>query len=349
MLEGANGLSTLGWRIRPPDGAAVPYWIVFLHGNSSSIATRENVRRYDQLRALGVNVFAPEYPGFGEAGGQVSEAGMLAAARAAYEHLRRVERVAGRHIAIYGWSLGTGAAVPLARDVDEAALIVEGAFSSVLRRAQAAYPYLPIRLMVRAPFLSEDAIAGIGSPLLALHSPTDAIIPIDDGRRLFAAARAPKTFIELAGGHITPNADDADRYLGAIHGFLSERAGWTLRPPRRSAALAVRAALERGGLEEATAAWRQCLAEGPAAWNLAEYELAHLGRSLSLADRHAEAIALHRLNLERYPDSALAWYELGRALARAQRREDAQAAFDRSVALEPASVNPSYAARAALE
>jgi pimeloyl-ACP methyl ester carboxylesterase len=347
-LAGPGGIHTVAWRIRPAGPALVPYWIVFLHGNSSSIATRENVRRYDQLRALGLNVLAPEYPGFGEVGGPVSEAGMLAAARAAYDHLRRTQSVPGSQIAIYGWSLGSGAAVPLARDVDEAALILEGAFSSVLRRAQATYPFLPISLMVHAPFLSEDAIPRSGSPLLSLHSPTDAIIPIDDGRRLFAAARHPKTFVELAGGHITPNADDADRYLAAIHRFLGERAGWTLRPPRRSAALAVRTALERGGIGAAVDTWRRCLAEGAASWNLAEYELAHLGRSLSLADRHDEAIALQRLNLERFGDSPLAWYELGRALARGDRPEEARAAFDRSIALEPASINPSYAARSSV-
>ena len=50
-----------------------------------------NVRRYDQLRRLGVNMLAVEYPGFGGVAGRASEAGMHAAAAAAYDHLRRVE------------------------------------------------------------------------------------------------------------------------------------------------------------------------------------------------------------------------------------------------------------------
>ena len=111
------------------------YWILFLHGNAASISSSVNVRRYDQLRQLGLNVLAVEYPGFGDVGGTASEAGMHAAARAAYDRLRRIDGVPASHIAIYGWSLGTGAAVPLARDVDEAALIVEGGFTSVLARA----------------------------------------------------------------------------------------------------------------------------------------------------------------------------------------------------------------------
>ncbi len=51
-------------------------------------------------------------------------------------------------IAIYGWSLGTGAAVPLARDVDEAALIVEGGFTSVLARAGEQHPFMPVRWLL---------------------------------------------------------------------------------------------------------------------------------------------------------------------------------------------------------
>src|SRR4029450_12296291 len=122
------------WRRRrggsaPPD-RQTPYWILFLHGNAAAISSGPHVRRYDQLRGLGMNVLAVEYPGFGDVGGVASERGMQATGRAAFDHLRRVEGVPADHIAIYGWSLGTGAAVPLARDVDAAALIVEGSVTS---------------------------------------------------------------------------------------------------------------------------------------------------------------------------------------------------------------------------
>ena len=148
-LRGANGMATVGWRIQAAGDS--PYWIVFLHGNDATRASDGNVTRYHQLRALGLNILAPEYPGYADVSGEPSERGLIEAARAAYDALRRVHGVDGRRIAIYGWSLGTGGAVPLARDVDEAALIVEGAFSSVLRRAQAAYPYLPITWMMQPP------------------------------------------------------------------------------------------------------------------------------------------------------------------------------------------------------
>ena len=219
------------------------YWVLFLHGNAASISSSVNVRRYDQLRQLGLDVLAVEYPGFGDVGGTASEAGMHAAARAAYDHLRRVDGVPASHIVIYGWSLGTGAAVPLARDVDETALIVEGGFTSVLARAAEQHPFMPVSWLLQHPFKSDEAIAATHSATLFLHSPEDTIIPFPHGEAMFAKAAEPKRLVRLAGGHIYPNAEDADRYSAAIHDFLSEVVHWPVTTPRRSAGVAVAAAL----------------------------------------------------------------------------------------------------------
>ena len=344
-----RGLATEAWRIRPPGAAASPHWILYLHGNAATISSGVNVRRYDQLRRLGVNVLAVEYPGFGGVAGPASEAGMHAAAAAAYDHLRRVEGVAPRDITIYGWSLGTGAAVPLARDVDEAGLIVEGAFTSVLERAREDYPYMPIALLLAHPFRSGDAIASTRSATLVLHSPSDVIIPYHHGQALFAKAAEPKRFVPLAGGHIYDNAEDADRYTAAVHAFLGDVVGWHVQAPRRSAGEAVERALEQGGLDAGLAAWQTAVSEGDARWSLAEYELQYVGRTCTLTGRHAEAVALLRVNRDRFPRSPLAWFELGRALAAAGNPVDARRAFGRSIALDGAPLNPSHEALAALQ
>ena len=352
-VTGDDGLSTIAWRVRARSaadgGAPSPYWVLFLHGNAAAISSSPNVRRYHQLRQLGLNVFAVEYPGFGDAGGTASEAGLHAAARAAFQHLRRIDGVPANRIVIYGWSLGTGAAVPLARDVDEAALIVEGGFTSVLARAQEQYPFMPVGWLLLHPFRSSDAIADTGSATLFLHSPDDAIIPFHHGEAMFAKAAEPKRLVRLAGGHIYPNAEDADRYAAGIHDFLRDAIGWTPAAPRRSAGVAVANALASGGVEAALAAWRTALAEGEPRWNLAEYELQYVARQCTLTDRHDAAIALLRANRDRFPGSPLAWYELGRALAAADQQDDARRALRRSLALEPGARNPSHAVLARLD
>jgi uncharacterized protein len=344
VITDDRGLATEAWRVRAPaaDGTPSPYWVLFLHGNASSISWSPNLRRYHQLRQLGLNVLAVEYPGFGDVGGTASEAGMHAAARAAYEHLRRVDDIPGNRIVIYGWSLGTGAAVPLARDTDdEAALIVEGGFISVVARAREQHPFMPVAWLLQHPFRSDEAMAGTRSPTLFLHSPDDAIIPFHHGEAMFAKAAEPKRLVRLAGGHIYPNAEDADRYETAIHDFLAEVLHWTVPPTRRSAGVAVARALA-GGVGPALAAWQTALAEGEPRWNLAEYELQYVARQCTLHDQHDAAIALFRANRDRFPASPLAWYELGRALDAAHHRDDARRALHRSIALEPSILNPSH-------
>ena len=194
-------------------------WVIFLHGNASNIAGRLNILHYERLRALGLNVMAPEYRGYGGLDGVPTEAGLAEDARRAYDTLRRVKHAEPRRIIIYGWSLGSAVAVHLASRVDEAAVILEGAPASIVAIGQQRYPYFPIRWLIRNPFESIARIDKIGSPVLFLHSPEDAVIPFGEGRRLFDAAPEPKQFVEVSGGHVYA-AEKDPRFFPAIRAFL---------------------------------------------------------------------------------------------------------------------------------
>ena len=74
------------------------------------------------------------------------------------------------------------------------------------------------------------------------HSPEDTIIPIAQGRRLFAAAREPKRFVEVKGGHDNAFRIDGRVYDGAIGDLLR-----TVVPPTSGAT--------RGGAENAATGW----------------------------------------------------------------------------------------------
>lgn len=195
-------------------------WLLFLHGNASTIGSRFNVAHCEQLRALGVNVLAPEYRGFAGLPGTPSEAAVTDDARAAFDYLRTGLHVPPGRIVVYGWSLGSAVAVNLAAEVDEAAVILEGAPSSIASVGAQRYPMFPIRMIIRNPFDSILRIGRIGSPVLFLHSPEDDIVPIAEGRRLFDAARPPRTFVEVAGGHVYASQHDAARFSSAIREFL---------------------------------------------------------------------------------------------------------------------------------
>jgi len=201
---------------------ALPYEDVEEHamdGNDANLASRMNVLHYERLRALGVNVLAPEYRGFGGLPGVPTEPGLAQDAAHWYEYLRTSRHVAPEHIVIYGWSLGSAVAVTLASHVDEAAVILEGAPASIVAIGQQRYPIFPVRMLIHSPFESIQRVGAIHAPKLFLHSPEDAVVPIAEGRRLFDAAVAPKQFVEVEGGHVYASEKDP-RFFPAIGAFL---------------------------------------------------------------------------------------------------------------------------------
>lgn len=207
------------WIMRTAVDSAAHPWVLYLHGNASNVAARLNILHCERLRALGLNVLAAEYRGFGGMDGVPTEAGLDTDARSAYEYLRQQLHADPRRIIVYGWSLGSAVAVDLVSHVDKAAVILEGAPASLVAIGERRYPYFPIRRLIRNPFESIRKIDKIGAPVLFLHSPEDAVIPFLEGRRLFEAAPQPKQFVEVGGGHVYASERDP-RFFPAIRAFL---------------------------------------------------------------------------------------------------------------------------------
>lgn len=215
----ADGASQFAWKMDNPEART---WLLFLHGNSATIASRVNIARYRQLRALGLSVLAPEYRGFAGLPGGPTEQSVYADARAAFDYLTGTLHVPPTRIAIYGWSLGAAVAVDLAAHVDEAAVVLEGAPASLVGIGARRYPLFPVRLIMRNPFESIAKVDRVHSPMLFLHSPEDDIVPYQDGRRLYDQAQPPKRFVDVRGGHIDANQVDEAVFFGAIRAFLDE-------------------------------------------------------------------------------------------------------------------------------
>ena len=225
-LPRADGARQFAWVMRQPLSEDLPRrpWILFLHGNAATIASRMNILHYEHLRALGLNVLAPEYRGYAGLDGIPSERSLYADARAAYDYLRDHLGVPPERLAIYGWSLGGAVAVDLAAQVPHAALILEGAPASIVAIGQQQYPLFPVRLLMRNPFDAVLKVGRIPTPILFLHSRDDEVVPVSEGRRLYEAATAPKTFVELGGGHVDAVRADPGTFLDAV-GDLLEAAG----------------------------------------------------------------------------------------------------------------------------
>ena len=83
------------------------------------------------------------------------------------------------------------------------------------------YPFPPVRFLLRDRFASIDTIHLIRSPLLVIAGGHDRIVPIENSRRLYDAAMAPKTPLVLANAdHNDDELLAGDELIQAIVRFL---------------------------------------------------------------------------------------------------------------------------------
>jgi uncharacterized protein len=219
-FKAADSTALSAWIIPAARATADAPWVLISHGNYGNIGYGGRPQFYAWFRDLGVNLLAYDYRGFGASDGSPSEAGVYADAAAAYDYLTDSLHVPPSRIILFGHSLGTGVTIELARHVRAAGLIVEDAYTSVVDRGQEVFPLLPIRLIARSRFASIDKVGSLRLPKLFLHARNDRTIPIEHGRKLFAAAAEPKEFVELNAGHADAYTADRARYYGAIDAFI---------------------------------------------------------------------------------------------------------------------------------
>lgn len=172
--------------------------IFFLHGNAGNVATWSSNLAY--YRQVNYDLLLLDYRGYGKSGGHIeSEAQLHADVRAAWERI--APAYAGRPVVVYGRSLGSGLAVALARAVSPDLLVLVSPYASVVELARREYPYVPAWIL-KYPLDSEAVIGEVKSPILIAHGTADALIPLEQARRLAAKARAPTQLLAVEGaGH----------------------------------------------------------------------------------------------------------------------------------------------------
>jgi fermentation-respiration switch protein FrsA (DUF1100 family) len=211
-LATVDGERLIAWHVAPRDGRPV---ILYFQGNGGAL--RHRGHRFAALTKDGFGLLAVAYRGFGGSTGSPSEAGLLMDADAA--HAFCAERYGPGRIVAFGESLGTGVAVALAATREVGRLILQAPYTSTADVARRAYPFVPIGLLMKDQFRSDLRASAVTAPTLILHGTADTTIPIALGERLYAAIRAPKRFVRLAGA----DHEDLDdfRALDVVRDFLA--------------------------------------------------------------------------------------------------------------------------------
>ena len=195
VLDTTDGERVIVWHVPPRGDLPI---VLFLHGNGGAL--RGRVERFRVLVADGTGLVALSYRGYGGSSGTPSEEGLINDALAAYDFA--ASRYAAERIVLWGESLGSGVAVALAAERPVARVVLEAPFSSAVDVAARAYPYVPVRWLMKDQFRSDLRIASVTAPVMILHGDRDNVVPIELGERLYELVRSPKQFVRIRdGGH----------------------------------------------------------------------------------------------------------------------------------------------------
>jgi fermentation-respiration switch protein FrsA (DUF1100 family) len=212
-LTTSDGERVIAWHVPPRSDKPV---VLYFHGNGGALNLRAD--RFRKIVARGVGLVALSYRGYGGSSGTPTEQGLIEDARATYAFA--AERYPGR-IAVWGESLGSGVAVALAESHKVSRLILESPFTSAADVGAQVYWFLPVQLLMKDAFRSDQRIGKVTVPLLVVHGTTDPVVPFGLGQKLFALANEPKRMVRLeGGGHSNLDQFGAQE---AIRAFLSGR------------------------------------------------------------------------------------------------------------------------------
>ena len=193
-LAGADGTKLVAWHAPAREGQKT---ILYFHGNAANAANR--ARKIEIMRADGSGVFYLNNRSYGGSGGRPTEANNVADAIAAFDHLVGLG-IAPERIVAFGESLGSSQAVRLAAERPVAAVVLEAPLTSTIDAARPTYFWLPLRLLLTDAYDNERNIGAVKAPVLILHGKQDSVIPVEMGKRVYAAANEPKRLELFAEG-----------------------------------------------------------------------------------------------------------------------------------------------------
>jgi len=208
----SDGVKLHAWW-HPGRGAGAPV-LLFCHGNAGNMSHRtENLA---MMVAAGAGVLIFDYRGYGLSEGRPTERGVYLDAEAACRYLTEERGVAPRRIVCFGRSLGAAVALHVALEREVAGLVMESAFASVPAMARRSLLLRPFALLARNHFDNAGRVGGLRVPVLCTHGGQDRVVPVEQGRAVFAAAPEPKTL------HVVADAGHEDVYVVGGEAYWDE-------------------------------------------------------------------------------------------------------------------------------
>jgi hypothetical protein len=201
--------------------------ILFFNGNGMTVDRSDSL--YRSISALGGDLWVYDYRGIGFSSGSPDVMTFRQDALRIYDAVSAARP--GRPIIVYGFSLGTAMASYVASQRKVSGIILAGTIASATEEfpvythahglsAEMAAVLIPAPDSIEA-FNEVGNVARSTAPLLMLHGEADTLVPISQGREVFAASSSTqKKFVSLPGvvhnqTPVTPQS------IGAVAEFLA--------------------------------------------------------------------------------------------------------------------------------
>ena len=175
----------------PVQGAVLRGWVanpgrrdalIYFGGNAESLPpTRDELARWFPAHTS----YLVPYRGYGASGGVPDEHALTSDALRLYDEVR--SRHPGGSVTVIGRSLGSGVAAYLAARRPVARLVLITPFDSMAQLAQAHYPFLPVRWLLRDRYESARHLQHYRGPVLIIRAGNDTIVPAERTERLAKA------------------------------------------------------------------------------------------------------------------------------------------------------------------
>ena len=213
-----------GYLVRADPGCIDPPALLIYHGLGATISRLVKAQRFLHDHCIATLVF--DYTGSGDSPRPASFTAVNADVPAAYEFARRTFGPKAR-LFVMGHSMGNA---PMLESLPRFSqppqgIIVASAFSS-LRSSTARQPGFVVFAWVMPDVWNNiSAVRAVHGPLLVLHSDTDQINPVKEGRDVFAVAHEPKSLIIVHGfTHNAPFNNPSEGWWGPVLQFMRDKA-----------------------------------------------------------------------------------------------------------------------------
>lgn len=167
-----DGLTLRGWQ-QHPGAAAAPAGeaLIYLGGNAERVEQAlPLLRQWLPTHSI----YSLAYRGYGASEGQPTEAALEQDALALYDAVQQLHPQ-GR-ITVVGRSLGTGVAAAVAAQRQPSRLVLVTPFDNMTATVRDHYGWLPVALLLRDRYPSDERLAQYRGPVLVMRAGRDTLV-----------------------------------------------------------------------------------------------------------------------------------------------------------------------------